>query len=602
MIPVCIQRRFLFIALAFITALSLLISSCQKEITGTGSVPAGDNSDLTTKIAFGASGFVTDERNVAVEGAMVQFGNSSTTTDKYGYFEFSNVQAVKNAAVVTVVKPGYFKGIKTCIATENKTAFFRIKLLPKTNQGNFDAAAGGTVTLSNGLSVSFPAAAVQLAAGGSYSGQVNVAAQWLDPTSNELMYTMPGDLRGSDSAGFIKLLTTYGMAAVELTGSAGELLQVADGKKATLSFPIPASIAGSAPARIPLWSFNVSNGLWKQEGHAVRSGNNYVGEVTHFSFWNCDLPNNYIQLRCTVKDADGRPITGAYVKISVLGDPQTAAWGITDSAGFVAGAVPDNAQLLLQVLSSFTCGNVFYSQNFTTTDQNIDLGDIELPTALTSTISGNVINCIAAPVSNGYIMISTENYAFRRPLSSTGEFNITIPFCGNSHTIVLVAEDPVGLQTGTAVSHIITPGIYNAGSIPACGAPIEEYVYFDADGMNFTYLPPADTIDQTTGHLTLSNICNIYASDRAGTDNNVRFSFSQNNISPGSSQQLVSFHSMVVPFSDSMAVTGTSGVNITEYGNIGEYIAGNFNATSTLGPPPGTTYTMTCRFRVKRKE
>lgn len=602
MISVYSLRKAIIIALGLIIVLSLFLSSCQKEITSAGLVPAGNNSDLTTKIAFAASGYVTDETNIAVEGATVEFGNSSTTTDTYGYFEFSNVQVVKNAAVVTVIKPGYFKGIKTCIATENKTAFFRIKLLPKTNQGNFDAATGGTVTLSNGLSVSFPDAAVQLAAGGTYSGQVTVAAHWIDPTANDLVNTMPGDLRGLDSAGFLKLLTSYGMAAVELTGSTGELLQVADGKKATLSCPIPASIAGSAPASIPMWSFNESNGLWKQEGHAVRSGNKYVGDVSHFSFWNYDTPNNFIQMRCTVKDTDGRPIPGAYVKVSVVSDPQTAAWGITDSAGFVGGAVPENAQLLLEVLGSFTCGNALYSQNFTTTVQNIDLGDIELPAALTSTINGNIINCFAAPVNIGYIMISTENYSFRRPLSSTGEFNITIPFCGSSHTIVLVAEDLEGLQTGTPVSHTITPGLYNAGTISVCGTPIQEYVYFDADGMNFTYLPPADTIDQTTGHISLSNICNIYASDRVGTDNNVSFSFTQNNIGPGSSQQLVAFYSMVVPFSDSMAVTGTSGVNITEYGNIGGYIAGNFNSTSTLGPPPGTTYTMTCRFRVKRKE
>ena len=41
-------------------------------------------------------------------------------TDEYGFFEIKNVQVVKTAAVVTVTKIGYFKGIKTFGATADK--------------------------------------------------------------------------------------------------------------------------------------------------------------------------------------------------------------------------------------------------------------------------------------------------------------------------------------------------------------------------------------------------------------------------------------------------------------------------------------------------
>lgn len=41
-------------------------------------------------------------------------------------------------------------------------------------------------------------------------------------------------------------------------------------------------------------------------------------------------------------------------------------------------------------------------------------------------------------------------------------------------------------------------------------------------------------------------------------------------------------------------------INISEYGNIGEYIAGNFSAL-LVGPPPNNNqYNVTCSFRVKR--
>jgi len=148
-------------ALLLFTA--VLFFSCQKELSidnGTGSLPP----DLKTKISSSVSGFVTDENNAAVMGATVQFGSSTTTTDKYGYFEAKNVQVVKEAAVVTVSKPGYFKGIKTYIATVGKAAFFRIKLIPKTIAGTIDAASGGTITLANGLNIKLPAGGIVNAA------------------------------------------------------------------------------------------------------------------------------------------------------------------------------------------------------------------------------------------------------------------------------------------------------------------------------------------------------------------------------------------------------------------------------------------------------
>jgi hypothetical protein len=133
--------------------MAVLFFSCQKELSFDNSTSGNLPPDLKTKVSSSVSGFVTDENDAAVMGATVQFGSSTITTDKYGYFEVKNVQVVKQAAVVTVIKPGYFKGIKTYIAKEGKAAFFRIKLIPKTIVGNINAASGGTVTLANGLSL-----------------------------------------------------------------------------------------------------------------------------------------------------------------------------------------------------------------------------------------------------------------------------------------------------------------------------------------------------------------------------------------------------------------------------------------------------------------
>lgn len=588
-------------AVLLMAAASLFIASCQKELSS-GFTITETPPDLVTKINSAVSGFVTDEADAPVNGAVVQFGGASASTDKYGYFEIKNVQAVKHAAVVTVIKPGYFNGIKTFIAAQGKSGFFRIKLLPKTNQGNFDAATGGTVTLANGLAVSFPANAVKLASGGAYGGQVNVAAQWLNPASADLNRTMPGDLRGLDSLGFIKTLTTYGMAAVELTGASGELLQVADGKKATLTFPIPASISGTAPANIPLWSFNETLGLWKQEGNAVKSGSNYVGQVSHFSFWNCDVPNNYVQFNCTVKNDDGSAVPGAAVKISVVGDPQRAGWGYTDSSGYTGGAVPNNSQLLLEVFSNYSCGTPVYSQAFTTTNQDVSLGIITIPAANVATVSGNVINCTAAPVTNGYIIMLKDGIGYRYEIASDGSFSFTTALCTGTASIQLVAEDVDALQSGTLQNLTISSGSNAAGTLSACGTSIEQYIYYNINGTDYSITYPGDTIAHYVNTQTTFPVSAVWGGRfNSGAGNSVNFSFAQSNIVAGSVQSLNSFYASQIPDS-SNALTGSPVVNVTEYGVIGQFIAGNFNCTVTSGPPPGTTYNVTCQFRVRRSQ
>lgn len=588
-------------AVLLMAAASLFIASCQKELSS-GFTITETPPDLVTKINSAVSGFVTDEADAPVNGAVVQFGGASASTDKYGYFEIKNVQAVKHAAVVTVIKPGYFNGIKTFIAAQGKSGFFRIKLLPKTNQGNFDAATGGTVTLANGLAVSFPANAVKLASGGAYGGQVNVAAQWLNPASADLNRTMPGDLRGLDSLGFIKTLTTYGMAAVELTGASGELLQVADGKKATLTFPIPASISGTAPANIPLWSFNETLGLWKQEGNAVKSGSNYVGQVSHFSFWNCDVPNNYVQFNCTVKNDDGSAVPGAAVKISVVGDPQRAGWGYTDSSGYTGGAVPNNSQLLLEVFSNYSCGTPVYSQAFTTTNQDVSLGIITIPAANVATVSGNVINCTAAPVTNGYVIMLKDGIGYRYEIASDGSFSFTTALCTGTASIQLVAEDVDALQSGTLQNLTISSGSNAAGTLSACGTSIEQYIYYNINGTDYSITYPGDTIAHYVNTQTTFPVSAVWGGRfNSGAGNSVNFSFAQSNIVAGSVQSLNSFYASQIPDS-SNALTGSPVVNVTEYGVIGQFIAGNFNCTVTSGPPPGTTYNVTCQFRVRRSQ
>lgn len=580
----------LFFAALVLTA--LFFFSCKKDSRDNGTITE-TQPDLTTKVSSSVSGFVTDENNAAVNDAAVIVGDANTITDKYGYFKIRNVQVVKDAAVVKVVKTGYFKSIKTYIATENKSAFFRIKLIPKTVAAIIDAASGGSATLTTGLSIALPAnAVVNAATNASYTGSVTVIAKWIDPTSNDLNSTMPGDLRGLDKNGFIKLLTTYGMCAVELTGAAGELLQVANNKKATLSFSIPASITGSAPATIPLWYFDEVKGLWKEEGSATKTGNNYVGEVSHFSFWNCDVALNYVQFSCVVVDPSGNPVQNAIVKISVVSNLQNSRSSYTDSSGYTGGAIPNNAQLLVEIFSDYSCTNALFSQNFATVSSNVSLGNITIPVNATASVNGNVIDCNNAPVTNGFIIMKKNDIIFRYPVSNTGTFNFTTTSCNNNTRINIIAEDITSQQAGNPSTLILLAGNNAAGTLSACGNSIAEFINYSVNSTSYSITGPSDSLIQDF------RLAPSVAINGNQFPNSAQIEFSQSGIGVNSMQALQYFYSARI---NELPTSQPALVNITEYGAIGEFIAGNFTCTLIGLPPASLQYNIICNFRIRRR-
>lgn len=574
----------------------LIFLSCQKEISSDGGSGTGTATpDLVTKISSSVSGFVTDENDAPVMGASVQFGSALITTDKYGYFEARNVQVVKQAAVVTVSKPGYFKGIKTYMATAGKSAFFRIKLMPKTIIGTINAGTGGFIAQPNGFSVKLLAGSiVNASTNAQYTGPVTVAARWINPAAADLPNIMPGDLRGIDAGGYLKILQTYGMAAVELTGSSGELLQIVNGQKATVTIPLPATLAGTAPATIPLWYFDETKGLWKQEGSATKTGNMYTCEVGHFSFWNCDIPASYVQFNCTLKNSAGNPIPYALVKITVAGT-NNSGWGCTDSSGYVGGAVPDNSNLLLEVLPAAVCSNLIYSQSFTTGNTNVSLGTITINAApFLATLNGTVTNCSNAPVTNGSIITLESGMYTRYGLSSTGSFSFSRIFCSLPQTITLIGEDLGNAQQSTGINYTVNPGNNAVGNIQACGVTTQQFVNYSVNGTNFTLTYPGDSILVRNGN----NTAIIIDAGQIGGSNSVGFSFLSQGIALNSAQPLTFFGSrpqMTIP-----SIQNSILVNITEYGNIGEFISGNFSGTVVESIPPNTVYNVTCSFKVRR--
>jgi hypothetical protein len=583
-------------ASAFI--ISLFFLACQKELSNQSGTTPDPLPDLTTKVtAQLVSGFVTDENDTPVKSATVQVGGSSTITDKYGYFEVHNALVTEKAAMVSVLKDTYFKATKTFIAATGKSAFFRIKLLPKTNAGNINAAVGGSVSLVNGLKIQLPAnAVVNAATNAAYTGMVNIAAQLISAADPGLNSIMPGDLRGLNTNNNLKILTTYGMAAVELTGTGGELLQIASGKKATLSMPIPAALLASAPQSIPLWYFDEVKGLWKEEGSAVKTGGNYVGEVSHFSYWNCDVPSSLVQFNCTLVNQNGQPLQNALVRIENLSSNTAYNWryGYTDQNGYTGGAVPANSSLRLEVIGYTNCNTPFLTHTFNTTNTNISLGNIIVNTISFTTISGTVTNCANATVTNGFVMFK-NGYRYDHIPVVSGAFTYATLLCTSPASFSIIAEDETNAQQSVEQSYAINQGNNAIGNIQACGLGTQQFINFAVNNTNGVFAVPADITEQ----LSTLNSSVFIKGTRPGNNDYVHFNFTNNSIGANSIQQVNFFNTSYI--NDSLSVPVPVPVNITEYGAIGQFIAGNFTGTFKGAPPANISYSVTVNFRVRRR-
>lgn len=588
------MRNSSLLNLAFICL--VLFFSCQKNPNNPAPPPPPVD-PLAEKVIASISGRVLDENSKPVGNALVLGGGVTVNTDINGFFKLSNIQLAKNAGFVTVEKTGYLKGIRTIFTNAGVVNNIEIQLIPKTNRGNFTASAGGNVAIQNGSSVNFPASGViNTATNSAYTGTVNVIGAYLDPTDPKLPLIMPGNLTGLTINNEQKVLQTFGMIAVELEGSNGEKLNLASGKTATITMPIPSSLQANSPATIPLWYFDETKGIWKEEGSATKQGNNYVGTVSHFSFWNCDVPNNFVNLKLKLQDQNSQPLSGYRIELRNTQNNSTAS-AVTDTSGNATGAVPPNVTLEMKVYNK--CG-VVHTQNIGPFSTATDLGTITIttPTPASITISGTTSNCNLVPVTNGIVDVAIDG-SFYRTTVTNGNFSITISRCNNTaNTAQVVATDLQTNQQSNSVPVNVTSGNYSTGNIIACGTQITQYINYNLGSTTINFIPPGDSLVlyRSNGGYT-----QIYAykisSDSASFQNTSTSGIL--NLTGIGTYTLDTFY-VSKGYTKEYRSTGPSTVTITEYGNIGQFIAGSFNG-SAKESGTNATVAVICNFRIRRQ-
>jgi hypothetical protein len=565
--PTYLRRRFSFIFCAFF-ALMLILSSCKKY------EPAEDTANYIPTNATRLYGTIRDANGAPVEGALVMFGSSTTTTAGSGYYVFNNV-ACGERCFVRCSKNGFFNGSQGVISQLGGSTQADIMLLANSTDFSVSSNADQNLFLTDGSGFVLPANSVTNADGTTYSGTVHVAIEHLDPTAENFAATTPGgDLIGVDGSGTTRQLLSFGMLMVEMTDNSGNPLQITSGQSANITMPVPASMLGSAPATIPLWHFDENTGFWIEEGTATLAGNNYVGSVSHFSSWNCDYPGSRATVRGRVLDCNNNPVEGLSVTVG-------QSHATTNSQGYYERYVPSETDFTIQVNQPLN-GLVSEVINVSALSADQEYNQVDLHIACPAYVVVS-ITCNSGSPLVGFAAVDWGSGAANVTINGAGIYKIVVPPSGVSAEVKVVGSNTGVIQQTTVTLPTTTAQSLEAGTFDLCGnggseGGLVSGFTINGDGYNnqtftVTALPVLSygtysSVDNSTiiiaGQSDPSlSIGGYFDGTSAGlqnsTDNNIGLGLGINDMSYAADEDLV--------------------INVTQYEGVGGSIKGTFSGT-----------------------
>ncbi|MGE8512520.1 MAG: carboxypeptidase-like regulatory domain-containing protein [Chryseobacterium culicis] len=591
------MRKFYLLFLFFI-----LLFSCKSE----SFVEIDENpSDSPSNYNFGNTaqknfqGLVLDTNGNPVSGATVTIGANTATTNLKGLFTLKNASVKENFAHVKVTKAGFVNASRVLVPT-NGINRVNIMMIPVATTATIATGSISTVSLPNGTKVKFDGS-FKDANGNTYSGNVSVGVFHLAPSNPYLNELMPGSFLATNSAGNGRVMETFGMLHVQLTGSSGQNLQIANGHNAEITVPVDAAQTSSSPATIPLWSYNEDTGMWKEEGSATKMGNTYVGTVSHFSWWNCDAQFPQATLKVTIKNAAGQVLPN--VKVALMRISQAyETYGMTDNAGMVYGIVPAGEVLSLKVYD--VCNNVIYASNVGPFPTGVitTISDIVVnPSASTNyTIQGVLKTCANANVSDGYVelkpTVSTNYFQYMSvPVDNNGGFTFNTYSCTPNPQFRYEGFDNVNLLSTNDVTFTATSTTVNLGNIMACNS-VNEFINYKIDNQPVINLSGPFNAQWTGLTSTSPNLpakqLRIISINPIGPT----FFMTQNNMT-GVAASFTSYYGFEFSGGSITSNNGNLVVDITSFGALGDYIDFTVNGTYTDN---SGNHTFTATGHVKR--
>lgn len=575
-------------ALLFILGLFSLVS-CRKDSGFYETEVIEKAPQVLIKSSF--DGKVVSEDGTAIEGAIVEIGEETTTTDRNGLFHFGEISVPKNGATFRVKgNNDFFDGITKIRSRAGEKSYLKMTLMEK-GTPKILSAAGGEVSFQEGGIIAIEEGSLITNNNDSYTEEVFVYARWIDPTTNNFGAVIPGSLEGQGAEEESIAMSTFGILLLELKGSNGERLRLAEAKTAKITMPISANILSEAPVEGDLAWYDLEQETWVIEGDCKLENGTYEATINNTGIWNCMLAQKAICLSALVLDSENEP--AAYMKVVVANTSNNFVyWGYTNEAGYFCGAVPSGEILNIQVEDY--CGNVLYSDQIGSFNTDTNLPDLTLNETVEEfviTVSGKLLDCNNVGSVLGQVGVRYPGGHQVFPVNGNGEFSFEMIFvCAEFPKFYLTGYDLTNKQQ-TAELLYENNADFDVGTLQTCNA-LEDYLNYTLEGNNFSLFPAKYSfLPNTTSNWLVIEAFNIGGnailnnrSHNGIGDYGANISFSINNTT-------------LTP--DYVNVNGVSpNVILTITADDGEFIEGTLEGT--VQNSGGLVFNMTGGFRVRK--
>lgn len=420
-------------------------------------------------------GKVVSYDNSGIIDVKITIGNSTTFTDINGIFQLKNVSVFENFAYIRANKEGRLLGSRTIVPV--LTGLNDVKITTGLRGRYFNINSGEESIVERfGWKVTFLGDFID-SNGNPYDGQVQVLLNYIDPDIDETLVDMPGMLFGQNLDNNAVGLETYGMLNIELFSPSGEKLNIVESSPSTIEMPLPRHQTGVFPETVKLWYFDDNLGYWKEEGIASKVGDKYVGEVTHFTWWNCDLPFDFVKACFTLK-SETMNLPNYYVRIIRNTTGQLIFTGHTNLNGEECGFFPSNEEVTIKVYGNGDCSDELIHEEIVgplssgnTITVNVPDNEFE-KTILMATVS----NCNGEPMSNGYALIFDDpnNFDignFHTVNINDGILNYNLTYCDSEAYKLFIYDSDSGNFSDKLEVSLIS-GTTNLGNLQTCILPL----------------------------------------------------------------------------------------------------------------------------------
>jgi Carboxypeptidase regulatory-like domain len=237
-----------------------------------------DDMDVCVRVEE-LSGLVLGQDGQRLSGVEVSVNGQTTTTGADGAFAFTLL--AEERYVISATRPGFVPSSQVHIgsAASGMTIVLRAA-------ESFTVAPDAPISImdSRGATIAMNAGALVDEDGNPPAGDVTVHVYSYDVQHEPML---GNSMEAIDSNGAPVALESVGAISVDIVDEAGRRYQLAPGQTARISVVVPDDVTYSG--EIPMWHFDMAQGLWREEGGGLVQAGRAEAEVSHFSTWNFDF-------------------------------------------------------------------------------------------------------------------------------------------------------------------------------------------------------------------------------------------------------------------------------------------------------------------------